>query len=64
MSDLPPPPPTCTACGDVIGVYEPIVARNENGGVVVETSLAAEPGLEERGWACYHRACYSRPAVV
>lgn len=64
MSDLPPPPPTCAACGDVIGVYEPIVARSQDGGLVVETSLAAEPELGERGWTCYHRSCFSRSVAA
>ncbi|HWV87531.1 MAG TPA: hypothetical protein VNZ62_18925 [Capillimicrobium sp.] len=66
MSDTrqPPPPPTCAVCGDVVGVYEPIVARSLDGGLVVETSLAAEPELQTQGWTCFHRACYSRSAAA
>ena len=58
MPDL-PEPPTCAACGEVIGVYEPMVA-DRGDGTVVEASIAAEPALEERGWTRYHRDCHRR----
>lgn len=48
----------CLLCGDVIGVYEPLVTC-ERGAHARTTSRAAEPGLESAGGAYYHRACYS-----
>lgn len=45
----------CQTCGDVIGVYEPIVLVEPPGRR--ETSLAAEPGLRDSALACHHRAC-------
>jgi len=49
-------PMRCAHCGDVIGVYEPLIALAE--GRARETSLAAEPGAADRGDSHYHRACY------
>ena len=47
----------CTHCGDVIGVYEPLILTGD--GEIRETSLAAEGDvLLERG-AHYHRGCYT-----
>ncbi len=48
----------CRFCGDVIGVYEPLIVLRE--GAVSETSRAAEDGLL-RG-EHYHRDCYARVA--
>jgi hypothetical protein len=45
----------CQTCGDVIGVYEPIVLVEPPGRR--ETSLAAEPELRDSAPACHHRAC-------
>lgn len=45
----------CQTCGDVIGVYEPIVLAEPRGRR--ETSLAAEPALREAAPMCHHRAC-------
>ena len=46
----------CARCGEVIGVYEPIIALS--GGIARETSRAARleraPQADER---CYHRSC-------
>lgn len=45
----------CQHCGDVIGVYEPLVllcASDRR-----ETSLAAEPDLAAGASSAYHRAC-------
>ncbi len=47
----------CEHCGDVIGVYEPIVVRA--GELVRETSRAAEPGLPLAHAEHYHRECYA-----
>ncbi|MGO9320578.1 MAG: hypothetical protein ACLQBY_07230 [Solirubrobacteraceae bacterium] len=49
-------PMRCAHCGDVIGVYEPLIATAE--GRARETSLAAEALSASRGTDCYHRACY------
>jgi hypothetical protein len=49
-------PPNCARCGDVIGVYEPLV--EVLGELARHTSRAAEPGVCTTGGACYHRACY------
>jgi hypothetical protein len=50
-------PMRCTHCGDVIGVYEPLVALTE--GRTLETSLAAGTIRGERNAGCYHRDCYA-----
>jgi hypothetical protein len=50
------PPPSCARCGDVIGVYEPLV--EVLGELARQTSRAAEPGVCTTGGTCYHRACY------
>jgi hypothetical protein len=55
QSDSHPPAPRCAHCGEVIGVYEPLVAMVE--GVPYKTSRAAESGLLPTG-ATYHGACY------
>jgi hypothetical protein len=48
-------PVRCETCGDVIGVYEPIVLLEPPGRR--ETSLAAEPELRDSALVCHHRAC-------
>jgi len=52
----------CSRCGDVIGVYEPLILVS--GDRIRETSMAAEPELPLSGAEHYHRACHpgSRPA--
>lgn len=47
----------CARCGDVIGIYEPLIVVS--GDRVRETSLAAEPELPLAGAEHYHRACYA-----
>lgn len=47
-------PMHCQRCGEVIGVYEPLVVGEENHGRV--TSRAAEPALPASGSYC-HSAC-------
>jgi hypothetical protein len=46
----------CRYCGDVIGVYEPLVVQCGSGDG--ESSLAAEPDLWGPGPECFHRQCY------
>jgi hypothetical protein len=53
--------PRCTRCGDVIGVYEPmVVVRGEREGR--ETSRAAEAELPLAGAEHFHRECYAAMA--
>jgi hypothetical protein len=47
----------CRQCGEVIGVYEPLVACGEQDART--TSRAAEPDLRAGGAVCYHRDCYA-----
>jgi hypothetical protein len=48
---------SCALCGEVIGVYEPMVVVVD--GQVRETSQAAEDAAAEAVAAVrYHRACY------
>ena len=54
---MPFEPLRCTRCGDVIGVYEPLVAQT--GDEVRETSRAAEPDVAEHGAQLYHRECFA-----
>jgi len=49
-------PLRCAHCGDVIGVYEPLIALAA--GRARETSLAVEAVRENCTADCYHRACY------
>lgn len=47
---------TCDSCGEVIGVYEPMVAVV--GGRAWETSRAAEPATGAELGELYHRVCF------
>jgi hypothetical protein len=47
----------CKHCGDLIGVYEPLVVCTKD--LARTTSRAAEPDLEATGATHYHRACYA-----
>lgn len=47
----------CDDCGDVIGIYEPLVARDNES--TRTTSRAAEPDLEATAAVYYHRECYA-----
>lgn len=55
-----PSPVRCHHCGDVIGVYEPLVVMTETG--TRETSLAAEPDLTGVPSPVYHCACSDHAA--
>ncbi len=46
----------CGHCGEVIGVYEPLVRLFD--GRAHETSRVLEPEIAEREGRFYHRACY------
>lgn len=46
----------CAHCGDVIGVYEPLIAIVD--GCPREISRAAERELAEAASSCFHGACY------
>ena len=48
---------TCAHCGDVIGVYEPLIVHLDD--EVRETSLAAEADLPSAAAAHYHEACHA-----
>lgn len=47
----------CAHCGEVIGVYEPLVVIEDSR--VRRTSYAAEPHLADRHGPRYHHACYT-----
>jgi hypothetical protein len=47
--------PRCTRCGEVIGVYEPLVHVVD--GVTLRTSRAARPEVVDAPGAVYHAAC-------
>lgn len=60
MEGSPPPVghgplPRCGSCGELIGVYEPLLVEGPGGAKV--TSLASEPELELRDLLCWHPAC-------
>jgi hypothetical protein len=46
----------CRDCGEVIGVYEPLVVVED--GEPRSTSFAAEPSLGQHASRRYHRACF------
>jgi hypothetical protein len=50
------PQPWCSHCGDIIGVYEPLIMMAESG--QHETSVAAELHLFPTNDDCYHHSCY------
>lgn len=47
----------CQDCGEIIGIYEPVVAYDSSG--TRTTSRAAEPDLRASAAAFYHRDCYT-----
>jgi hypothetical protein len=47
----------CRLCGDVIGVYEPLVLCTSSDSYI--TSRAAEPALDP-SWTYYHRLCFGQ----
>jgi hypothetical protein len=55
-------PPRCQLCGEVIGVYEPLVLVRA--GTPYTTSIVAEAHLFPTIEACYHGACYEDRAVT
>lgn len=51
----------CRHCGEVIGVYEPLITLTD--GRAVESSRALDPALSDRA-ENYHRACFERRGAV
>lgn len=49
----------CARCGDVIGIYEPVVLVEAHG--PRQTSCAAEPELTQSSRECFHRDCHGGP---
>jgi hypothetical protein len=49
-------PLRCVHCGEVIGVYEPLIALAR--GRARETSVAAEAVSADSNADCFHRTCY------
>jgi hypothetical protein len=47
----------CHQCGDVIGMYEPLITLVD--GQPRETSRAVAQSTAVVGEECYHRACYA-----
>jgi hypothetical protein len=47
----------CRGCGEVIGVYEPLVVEGPHGARA--TSRAAEADLRTSATAHYHRECHA-----
>ena len=52
--------PTCVVCGDVLGVYEPVLVLEE--GTARPSSLAREPRLADGNGTLAHRSCKPAPA--
>lgn len=52
----------CQHCGDLIGVYEPLIRIAD--GHPHETSRAAHAQPGETAGPCYHRACYQEQAAA
>jgi hypothetical protein len=50
----------CPHCGDLIGVYEPLITVTD--GRPHETSRAAHPNPGAGGAQCFHRRCYQERA--
>jgi hypothetical protein len=51
----------CARCGDVIGVYEPLVLVEAHGSR--PTSYAAEPELIRAAGELFHRNCHTQARV-
>lgn len=49
-------PPRCRHCGDVIGIYEPVIVRLPGGDQ--RTSRLAEPHLFTGAGDWYHELCF------
>jgi hypothetical protein len=51
----------CRHCGDLIGVYEPLIMLAD--GRAQETSRLAHPHPLSAAELCFHRGCYPEGAV-
>jgi hypothetical protein len=49
---------TCRVCGDVVGVYEPVLLLGDSSSRM--TSLAREPDVLSQAGLVVHRGCVSR----
>lgn len=58
---LPPQRPRCARCGEVIGVYEPLVHVRDSW--AHHTSQAAEPGIVIEPGDLYHLECCKRTGM-
>jgi hypothetical protein len=54
-------PLRCARCGDVIGVYEPLVLVS--GHAIRVTSRAAEPGVGVSDGVGYHASCHESSSL-
>jgi hypothetical protein len=52
----------CGHCGDVIGIYEPVVLLRD--GQARTTSAAAEPQVGDEPGEHFHRTCYAESSAV
>lgn len=55
-------PPRCRRCGEVIGVYEPLVVVSQH--EPRRTSLAAAGQALPPGSAAYHEACFEHAELA
>jgi len=46
----------CARCAEVIGVFEPVIRHHD--GSAHQTSIAAEPDLDQAPGVLYHRDCF------
>jgi hypothetical protein len=56
VAEIEPALPRCERCGDVIGVYDPLV--HVAGETARRTSRAAEPDVTNLAGRVYHDQCY------
>lgn len=54
-------PSPCANCGEVIGVYEPLVAVHGGGQTINASLLTLDPDVDLRHAHTYHSACFSKP---
>jgi hypothetical protein len=52
--------PRCMDCGELIGVYEPLMHVIDD--IPRRTSRAAEPDVGRSAGDCYHAGCYEQIA--
>src|SRR5438128_9668324 len=62
VPSMPQRPLTCRQCGEVIGIYEPLVALF--GSVPVRTSRAAAETEQLLVRPCFHADCFARDELM